>query len=768
MHTAKFQAIRWIKVVGILLAVGVLSAVTILSGYGIYLWTFLTLPSLDERPPVLIYGTPLLLEPGLHIQEDHLKEHLERAGYRQVTSDIKKSGDYRITKMFVDLYLHDVPDSHFKGFPMRLTLEQDRVTSLSSLIDHEEVFPVPLEPPLISGVQGYSRQLRHIIKITEIPHHLITAVTGIEDHRFFNHYGLDPIAIGRAMVVNVQRGRIVQGGSTITQQLAKNVYYSHRRTWMRKVKEAVAAVVLEIQYTKSEILESYLNEIYFGQVESMSIYGVGEAAERYFGKTIGEITIAESALLAGMIQSPNTFSPLKSLELSRHRRDVVLRRVFEEGDITQGQLKAAHETPVVVRKMNAGMNIAPYFVDYLLPQAESFNEEPLLPGSKILTSLDPVMQEIARDSLWKGLERLERKYPTLRHKKEDELQGAIVALDPRSGSLLAMVGGRDYKKSQFNRVVQARRQPGSLFKVLVYLTAFEEASHQQDAPFTVATRIQDEAIAFQNGQQSWVPQNYDKKFRGEVTIRTALEKSLNIPAVKVAQKVGLRSLISMSRRLGLQGPIEENLSIALGTAEVSLLEMVSMFGVLAHGGLYVPPTAIRGVVSPHGDIFWPDVDHSRRVVRAESAYILSSLLEGVVQRGTASRLSALGIHSNVAGKTGTTDGYRDAWFIGYTPEIVIGVWVGFDEGESLGLTGSQAALPIWADFSKKILSSRTQEFPVPSGIILRNIDPETGELASSQCPISIEEVFIEGTEPTNMCSVHGMSWWEQLKEKLGI
>ncbi len=766
MNRSRFKWWRtlFVRVFGI----GLLSLGVILGGYGLYLWTFLTLPSLHERPPVLIYGTPLLLEPGLHVQEDHLKEHLDRAGYHQVSNEIKKTGDYHVTDHFVDVYLQDNPDAHFQGFPLRMIVNQGQVISLLSLIDHEEVFPIPLDPPLISGVQGYARQLRHIVKLSDMPQHLIAMVTGIEDHRFFQHFGVDPIAIGRALVVNLQKGRIVQGGSTITQQLAKNIFYSHRRTLLRKGKEAVAAVILEILYTKEQILESYLNEIYFGQVESMSIYGVGEAAERYFGKPIQEVTLSESAVLAGMIQSPNTYSPLKNLESSKKRRDVVLQRIFDEGGINREQFDKARKSSVRIRKMNAGMNIAPYFVDYLLPQAESFYGETLLPGSKILTSLDPVMQEIARESLWKGLKQLERNYPNLQKTKNRELQGALLALDPRTGSLLAMVGGRDYKKSQFNRGVQARRQPGSLFKVLVFLTAFENGVYQDNKPITVATRMTDEAITFQNGEETWVPQNYDKQFRGDVTVRTAIEKSLNIPAVKLAQQVGVKSMISMSRRLGLQGPIDENLSIALGTAEVSLLEMVSLFGVLAHGGTYVPPTAIRGVVSPQGEIFWPDVDYSRQVVSAESAYIMTSLLEGVVQRGTASRLGKLGLQVPVAGKTGTTDGYRDAWFIGYTQEIVIGIWVGFDRAESLGLTASQAVLPIWADFAKRVLNSQLPQRPIPSGITLRDIDPETGELASSQCPQALKEVFIRGTEPTQYCSIHGRSWWEQLKDYMGI
>ena len=736
--------------------------------YSFYLLATLTLPRSEEHPPLLIYGAPFLLQPGRHIEEARLKERLDRLGYHQVAQEIRASGDYRMDPEHIDIYLHDYPDGHMQAFPLRLILEEGKIAQVLSLAQNEEVFPVSLEPPLLSGVLGQSRQVREWVPLNSIPRQVVDTVLVIEDRRFYYHPGIDPLAMARAAWTNLRRGEVVQGGSTITQQLAKNLYYSPQRTFVRKLKESLAAFILELKYGKDEILESYLNEIYLGQTGAVSIYGVSEAAHRYFGKPLQELTIAETALMVGLIKGPNTYSPVKAPGLAKQRRDVVLRRLREAGNLSEQEFKAAVGSSVQVALSQESLTDAPYFVDYLLRQFEEPAGGTLPTGAKLMTTLDPVMQRIAETSLQAGLKHLETSYPFLKRKGET-LQGALVALDPKTGGILAMAGGRDYRHSQFNRAVQARRQPGSLFKPLVYLAAFEASRESAVEAITPASLVIDEPVSFPAETGSWSPQNYDHQFRGKVTVRTALEQSLNVPAVRIAQSVGIPRITQLVHDLGIHSPLEENLSVALGTSEVSLLEITAAFGALAQGGLVVPSTPVRSVVAPTGEPLWHAIIERHQAVSPQSAYLVTALLKGVVQRGTAARAKALGLQGIVAGKTGTTDEYRDAWFVGYTSDLVIGVWVGFDDGTDLRLTGAQAALPIWTDFARQVIPSDSPDFPIPTGVVTRDVDPQTGQLATSQCPEVVSEVFIEGTEPTDYCAVHGGGgFWERIKRSFGL
>lgn len=735
--------------------------------YGFYLWATLTLPKAEDHPPLLIYGAPFLLTPGMHIGEIHLQERLDRLGYHQVFRPIHDPGEYHIAADFIAVYVRDYPEGRITAFPLRLVRDGDKITQLLSLSEGQEVSLVPLEPPLISGVIGASRQVRDWISLADVPPHVLDAILAVEDHRFYRHHGVDPIAIARAMWENLKHGAVVQGGSTITQQLAKNLYYSSERTLLRKFKETMAALVLESKFTKDEILESYVNEIYLGQAGSVAIYGVGEAAHRYFGKPVQKLTVAEAALLAGMIKAPNTYSPLKAPQAATKRRDLALGRLREEGKLSDAEWRAAASVPVRVTPGQERVTDAPYFVDYLLHHAEVVTGSAIPPGAKVFTTLDPVLQRIAEETLQTGLVRLEGKYSALRRKAEP-VQGAVVALDPKTGNVLAMVGGRDYRQSQFNRAVQARRQPGSLFKPFVYLAAFEAGRANKEGAITPASLIVDEQISFPAENAAWSPQNYDQQFRGPVTVRTALEQSLNVPTVRIAHAVGMRPIVTLAHELGIQGPLEENLTTALGTSEVSLMEITGAFGALAQGGRFIPPAAVAAMVASTGESLWHDLADSRQVVSPQAAYLVTSLLQGVVERGTAAKVRAMGLETILAGKTGTTDEYRDAWFVGYTPDLVIGVWVGFDDGSALGLSGSAAALPIWIELARQIIPSVSPEFPVPPGIVTRTIDPETGQLATSKCPQEVEEAFIEGTEPAVYCQVHGGSWWDEIKRKFGL
>ncbi|MBP6201373.1 MAG: transglycosylase domain-containing protein, partial [Nitrospira sp.] len=588
---------RWI-VRGLLVLAGVVvlaagSAVA----YGLYLSASLALPAGDEHPPRLIYGAPFLLKPDLDIASAHLIERLNRLGYRSVETAVRTPGEYRVTPAEIDIYLHEFPDFHLRPVPARLALDQGRVTKVLSISGGDELFPAYLEPQLISGLRGASRQVREWVSYDDLSARFLDVLLAIEDRRFFSHPGIDPIAVGRAVWTNVTRGTVIQGGSTITQQLAKNLFYSPQRTFGRKLKESMAALVLEAKYRKQAILESYANEIYLGQVGSVSIYGVGEAAHRYFGKRVDALSLEETALLVGMIKGPNTYSPLRNPALAKQRRDVVLGRLHEQGLVSDDAWKQAVMTPVRVMPPQDTLADAPFFVDHLLRQVEETTGAPLPDGVRAYTTLDPVLQRLATQTLESELGKLEAAYPALTG-HSSPVQAALVALDPATGGILAMVGSRDYRTSQFNRAVQSKRQPGSLFKPVVYLAALEarrELSGGQ--PITAATSIVDEPVTFESGTGVWAPQNYDHRFHGTVSVRTAIEQSLNIPAVKIAQAVGTKRILQMAEKLGIRSPLADNLSIALGTSGVSLLEITSAYGALAQGGLYVAPSALQAVMT---------------------------------------------------------------------------------------------------------------------------------------------------------------------------
>jgi penicillin-binding protein 1B len=736
--------------------------------YGAYLATFLELPKSDDHPPLRLYSGPFLLKPELSLAHSHLLERLQRLGYRRVKAT-QAPGDYQLTEEALTIYLHPQPENYIGATMVMLLLDQGRVTDVLSPHDRTPLFSIFLEPELLSGVRGESRQVREWIPLAQIPPGIIETVLTIEDRRFYSHFGIDPVAVGRALWTNFTKGGVVQGGSTITQQLAKNLFYSPQRTMGRKFKEALAALVLEVKYTKQNILESYLNEIYLGQAGFVSIYGVSEAAHRYFGKALEELTVEEVAMIAGLIKGPNSYAPTKHPELAKQRRNVVLRRLRETGFLTEEAWNRAVKEPLRVTPPEDVLTDAPYFLDTVLRQVEEAGVVPLPEGLRIDSTLDPMIQQAATESLEKGLAKLEATHPHLVNHSSEPVQGAVVVLDPKNGSVLALVGGREYRRSQFNRAAQAQRQPGSLFKPFVYLAALEAARENGAGHLTAASLLADEPATFESGTGPWSPQNYDKQFHGPITLRSALEQSLNVPAVQAAKTVGTKQIVQLLHRLGVTSAIGDDLSsVALGSSSVSLMEITAAYGAVANGGIAVKPTVVRSTRDRQGDVIWNTVPDRQQATSPQGAYVLTSLLEGVIQRGTASKAKVLGFSGAVAGKTGTTDGYRDAWFVGYTSDVVIGVWVGFDDERSLRLTGSQAALPIWIDLARRVIPPNVPAFVMPSGVVTRTIDPKTGQLATSQCPEQVSEVFIEGTEPSVYCEVHGGGIWERLKHTFGF
>ncbi|CUS36239.1 PBP1A family penicillin-binding protein [Candidatus Nitrospira nitrificans] len=742
-------------------------AVTLVGGYVVFLSTSLALPKSDEHPPLLIYGAPFFLTPGIHAVDSGLLDHLQRLEYKPATAAPRVAGEYFTTKDSIEIFLHAQEEHRLPARSVRLRLTDGIVTEVLSVADGRPLSLVSLEPVLISGMRSGSRQVREWIPLGRVPPTLIKALLVIEDRRFFSHFGVDPIAIGRAFWINLTRGVLVQGGSTLTQQLAKNLYYSPKRTIGRKLREVMAAMALEFKYRKEEILESYVNEIYLGQAGPVSIYGVREAAHRYFSKDLDDLSIDEIALIIGLIKGPNAYSPVKSVESATTRRNVVLRRLKEEGILPEEAVAQAMNQPVKVMLNQDVLTDAPYFVDHLLREIEQGIGMDIPDGARIHSTLDPRAQRIVARVLHEGLAKLEKSYPALAG-VEPPLQGAAVVLDVKTGHVLAMVGGRNYQLSQFNRAVQAHRSAGSLFKPFVYLAGFEAARDQGATGLTPATLLVDEPVTLESGTGSWSPQNYDRQYRGPVTVRTALEQSLNIPAVRTAHRTGMTALTSVLHAFGITTPLADDLSLALGSSSVSLLQITSAYAGLGNGGVVIHPVALSNMVREGGETIWSPPLDRRQAATPQGAFLMTSLLKGVVDRGTGAKARALGVHGPVAGKTGTTDGYRDAWFIGYTPEMAIGVWVGFDDERPLTLTGAQAALPIWSELALRLIPRDSPDFAAPAGVVQRKIDPKSGQLATSQCPEKRVEFFIAGTEPTVYCEVHGGGIWERMKQTFGL
>lgn len=573
-----------------------------------------------------------------------------------------------------------------------------------------------------------------------IPQTLTQAVVATEDARFFEHRGLRLLSVARALAADIRAGRRAQGGSTITQQLAKLLFLTPEKSVARKIKEALLAIQIERAYTKEEILELYLNQINLGS----GAYGVEAAARLYFGKPAKGLSLPEAALIAGLAQAPNRYSPLNNPDLARKRRATVLKRMAAAGYITAQAAASESASPIALAPPRDGQRLAPHFVEMVRQYlADRYGEERLYrDGFEVTTSLDLGLQRAAESAVAKGL--AARKDAGA----SGPMEAALVALDPMDGSILALVGGRDFSRSQFNRATQARRQPGSAFKPFVYLAAL-------DAGFSPADIVVDSPVTYPGpaGGAPWAPTNYNERFNGPVTLRAALEQSLNVATIKLMDRVGTGAVRAMARRMGIHSPLENSLSLALGVAVVSPLELTAAYAPLVNGGLRVEPGFIISVRAEDGELLEEPSPKVADAIRPEIAYALTNILRGVIERGTGKSAAALG--RPAAGKTGTTNDYRDAWFVGYTPGLVAGVWLGYDDNHPAGrgFTGGQAAAPIWLDFMRAALEGApARDFPKPSRVVTRLIDRASGKLATPLCADTIEEAFVEGTEPREFCN----------------
>jgi 1A family penicillin-binding protein len=589
---------------------------------------------------------------------------------------------------------------------------------------------------------------RIFVPLAQIPKSLRDAIIATEDSRFYSHHGVDPTGITRAIYQNFRRGRIVEGGSTITQQLAKVLFLTPDKSLERKLKEAVLALTLERRYSKDRILELYLNQIYFGQ----GAFGVEAAARTFFGKSVSEITLSESALLAGLPKAPATYSPFDHPDAAKRRQATVLARMVDTGAVKPEQAKRASRAGLALVPPERRRNTAQYFLEYVQQELEQQYGADLVfkGGLHVYTTLSPAMQLTAERVVREGLRAVEARRAAAAKAKPDTAaavverpEGALLSIEPQTGYIKAMVGGYDYFKSEFNRAVQARRQPGSAFKPFIYIAALE-------AGMTPASVVDDSPVEYTVGRNGkpWKPDNYDRKFRGPITYQQALEESINVAAVKVQEQIGIRRTIDVARRLGVESPLGDNLSLALGTSDLTLLELTSAYGAFANQGTWMHPMAIRYVLDAQRKLLEENPPQGKQVLSPAVAYVMTQMLKGTIERGTGVAAKALG--RPAAAKTGTTNDYSNAWFIGYTPKLVTGVWVGYDRPRSLGRdeTGSRVAVPIWTGFmSQALAGTPAEDFSVPENVVLVPVDLST----SGGCVRPVMMAFVSGTEPKMTC-----------------
>ena len=593
--------------------------------------------------------------------------------------------------------------------------------------------------------------------LTEIPPAFVDAILAAEDHRFYEHHGIDIKRTLMAGWIDFSAGHVVQGGSTLTQQLMKNFFLTSQRDWHRKVKEALMAYIAERRYSKDEILENYINDIYLGQRGQEGIYGIWEASEFFFSKEPRDLTIAEMATIAGMIRSPNRYNPIRHPDVARQRRNEVLSSMLQDGYVSKAAYDLAVTEPIRAREPFNETNDAPYFVDYVKHELADRYPPSVLTGEglRIFTTLDVHMQKEADRAINDNLLRLVAQHASLRRKeKSQELQSCLVAIEPQTGKIRAMTGGRDYRESQFNRVTQSKRQPGSAFKPVTYLAALEETLEGGPDHFLPTTYIQDTPFTWQIGETSWTPKNFKNRYFGRVTLEFALEESLNSATSRLANAIGLDRVRAMASKLGF-GDLPPYPSIVLGGIEVTPMQLANAYSILANEGLDTPSYAVTAVVDQNNKVIEGHELKAEQVLSPELAYTMDFMLEQVINHGTGEGARKLGFTRPAAGKTGTTNDSVDAWFAGFTPNLLAVVWTGFDQKEALGLTGADASLPAWTAFMKAATAPRPAlDFGVPPGVVIANVDPLTGYLAGPYCPVTIAGVFPKDAAPTEICPFH--------------
>jgi penicillin-binding protein 1B len=705
----------------------------------------LALGGLGESFSTRVWSAPFVVRRGARGSVERMLERLQRLGYRAVDG-LPARGEYRWSPPALELGLRGfrTPAAAQRAGLYSLRLDGGVWSARDEL--GSSVDELRLEPELVAALSGARHLRRDPLTWEQIPQQLADAVVAAEDKRFWTHWGIDPRAVARAVWANAH-GRELQGASTITQQLTKNLFLTPRRTFLRKAAEAALALYLERRLSKRRILTLYLNHIYMGQDGSFSVMGMRAAAHYYFAKDPSDLTLGESAALAGMIRGPAFYSPFHDPAACRARRDAVLRLMSKDGLIGEGDLANALAEPLAPAREAAeadGRDGAYYVAEVVRELLPRYDGDVLYRnGLSIYTAMDPVLQSAAQRAV-----------------RASAHQAALVALDPRSGDVLALAGGRDFSQSQFNRATQALRQPGSAFKPFVYAAALKIG-------LTPATLLLDRPRSYPESGRDWRPTNYDGVYLGTATLRAALAHSLNAATLDLALRIGIPRIVETARSCGISSNLREDLSLALGSSEVGLLELVSAYEPFAAEGRRAPARVVVAVSDAADNPLESAPARTTDIFDPALAYVMTSLMQSVVREGTGRGLAALGFEDPAAGKTGTTNDGRDAWFVGYTTSLLAGAWVGDDRNRALKLTGAKDALPLWAAFMRQAGADHPAEkFTVPAGVVERRICPDSGMLARSGCPRKRVEVFVSGTEPRDECVLHRgglMGWLDRLR-----
>jgi penicillin-binding protein 1B len=691
--------------------------------------------------------------------------HLRKALYAEGTGS-SAVGSYRVAGSRLEI--RPGPASFFQGDQVRegpaaLEFRDGHLTSITTLGRPTSLASYLLEPEVITTLFGHNRSKRRVVEYSDLPPALVNAILAAEDHRFFSHSGINIYRIIAAAIADIRAEERVQGGSTLTMQLARNFFLTPRRTFRRKLAEICLALMLEKRLSKEEIFDLYANQIYLGQRGSFSIYGVGEAASAYFNKDVKGLTLPEAALLAGMVRGPNLYSPYKYPQRATARRNYVLRRMLEVGFITPAEAEKATAAPLGLAQQNVEANQAPFFVDMVRDQLlAQFSERDLLSQSyRIYTTLDLDLQRASSEAVRLGMEEVDQQLAKRRRGKKtppaeaNQPQVALVALDPATGALQALVGGRNYGVSQLNHVL-ARRQPGSSFKPFVYAAALSSAVDGSQPLVTPATILQDEPTTFQFGDQPYEPENYKQEYFGPVTVRQALAHSLNVATVRLAEMVGYDRVRRLAVAAGINQDLLPTPALALGAYVATPLEIAGAYTIFADHGEYVAPRFIVAVKDASGKTLWRSPVATHPVLDPRVSYLMVSLMQSVIESGTGAGVRSRGFTLPAAGKTGTS---HDGWFAGFTSNLLAVVWVGYDDDRELRLSGAYSALPIWTEFMKRATQVPAewdaQPFEAPPGVITATLDARTNLLASADSPLTRNEVFVNGTEPTAMNSRPG-------------
>jgi len=709
--------------------------------------------SYEPSSPSRVYARPIEIEQGTTVSRARLVRALESLDYARLDEDPLPTSAFRSTRRGLTIHRRSSPLPDGSTLPAAEVEIEWRGSTVARLrVDGAPARRAILDVPLLATLYGREMRECRPVALDELPRHVVQAFLAAEDARFFDHPGVSLPGVLRAAWINVRSGELRQGGSTITQQLVKNLFLSRERTISRKLRETWLAVFLERSYPKTRILEAYLNEIYLGASDGANLIGVGAGARAYFGKEPAELSLVEAATLAGMVAAPGAFDPLRRPAESARRRNWVLDQMVSCGWVTADEAASAKASQAPPRPSRLGRH-APYFVDAALAEARArfAVTEPYATGLELFTTLDWLDQRDAEQAVRDGLTALEDQRERARASAAHPLQAALVSLEPHTGALRAWVGGRDYERSPFDRARQARRQLGSVFKPVVYAAALASgAARSYDLVF-------DTPLVVEYGADPWVPRNDDRQFRGVVTVREALESSLNVPTVRVALATGLAAVRDLAVELGLTASLEAHPSLALGGFEASPLDVASIYAAFAAAGETSPIHGLEVVLDRQRRTLPAAAlpDHER-VLSREVAFEVTSLLQGVVDRGTGNAARRLGLQDEVAGKTGTSSNRRDAWFAGYAPDRVAVVWVGYDDGVPTRLSGSAGALPIWTQF---MLGARPPQgypaFESPASVRSVWLDPRTGLQATERCPESLREVIPLEVLPPPSCWVHG-------------